>query len=100
MMAREPAPTNRTPAAPRGQVEAFAAERGMRIASWYVENESGATLARPELSRLLADSHPGDVLLIEQVDRLSRLKLEDWQNLKAELAARKVRVRWTCRRRG
>jgi DNA invertase Pin-like site-specific DNA recombinase len=76
----------------RGQVEAFAAERGMQIASWYVENESGATLARPELSRLLADSHPGDVLLIEQVDRLSRLKLEDWQNLKAELAARKVRV--------
>jgi hypothetical protein len=72
----------------RGQVEAFAAERGMQIASWYVENESGATLARPELSRLLADSHPGDVLLIEQVDRLSRLKLEDWQNLKAELAAR------------
>jgi hypothetical protein len=41
---------------------------------------------------LLADSHHGDVRLIEQVDRLSRLKLEDWQNLKAELAARKVRV--------
>jgi DNA invertase Pin-like site-specific DNA recombinase len=76
----------------RGQVEAFAADRGMQVASWYVENESGATLARPELFRLLADAHPGDVLLVEQVDRLSRLKEEDWTKLKTELANRKVRV--------
>src|ERR1700733_11396152 len=76
----------------RGQVEAFAAERGMQIAAWYVENESGAKLARPELFRLLADSHPGDVLLVEQVDRLSRLSAADWERLKNELAARKVRV--------
>jgi DNA invertase Pin-like site-specific DNA recombinase len=76
----------------RGQVEAFAAERGMQIAAWYVENESGASLTRPELFRLLADSHPGDVLLVEQVDRLSRLSAADWERLKNELAARKVRV--------
>jgi DNA invertase Pin-like site-specific DNA recombinase len=76
----------------RTQVEAFAAERGMQIAAWYVENESGAKLARPELFRLLADAHPGDVLLIEQVDRLSRLGAADWDRLKVELAARKVRV--------
>jgi DNA invertase Pin-like site-specific DNA recombinase len=76
----------------RKQVEAFAAERSMQIASWYLENESGAKLARPELFRLLADSRPGDVLLVEQVDRLSRLGAADWDRLKAELAARKVRV--------
>jgi DNA invertase Pin-like site-specific DNA recombinase len=76
----------------RGQVEAFAAERGMQIAAWYIENESGAKLARPELFRLLADSHPGDVLLVEQVDRLSRLTAADWERLKAELTARRVRV--------
>jgi DNA invertase Pin-like site-specific DNA recombinase len=76
----------------RAQVEAFVAERGMQIASWYIENESGATLARPELFRLLADAHPGDVLLVEQVDRLSRLGVADWERLKAELASRKVRV--------
>jgi DNA invertase Pin-like site-specific DNA recombinase len=76
----------------RAQIEAFAAERGMQIASWYVENESGAKLARPELFRLLADAYPGDVLLIEQVDRLSRLGAADWDRLKAELATRKVRV--------
>ena len=76
----------------RGQVEAFATERGMQIASWYVENEIGATLARPELFRLLADAHPGDVLLVEQVDRLSRLGVADWERLKIELSTRKVRV--------
>jgi DNA invertase Pin-like site-specific DNA recombinase len=76
----------------RRQVEAFAADRGMQIASWYVENDSGAKLDRPELFRLLADAHPRDVLLVEQVDRLSRLKAEDWEALKVQLAARKVRV--------
>jgi DNA invertase Pin-like site-specific DNA recombinase len=76
----------------RDQVRAFAADREMQIAAWYVENESGAKLARPELFRLLSDAHPGDVLLVEQVDRLSRLNAADWDRLKAELAARKVRV--------
>lgn len=76
----------------RGQVEAFAADRGMQIAAWYVENESGAKLDRPELFRLLADAHKGDVLLIENVDRLSRLDAAGWEALKVQLADRKVRV--------
>ena len=76
----------------RDQLKAFAAERGLTIVSWYVENESGAKLARPELFKLLADAHEGDILLIEQVDRLSRLTAADWERLKAELATRKVRV--------
>ena len=76
----------------RDQLQAFAAERSLTIAAWYVENESGATLSRPELFRLLADAHPGDILLVEQVDRLSRLKAEDWERLKAELTARRMRV--------
>jgi DNA invertase Pin-like site-specific DNA recombinase len=76
----------------RNQLQAFVSERGLTIAAWYVENESGAKLARPELFRLLADAHPGDVLLVEQVDRLSRLVAEDWERLKAELTARRVRV--------
>jgi DNA invertase Pin-like site-specific DNA recombinase len=76
----------------KSQVEAFAAERGLHIVGTYVENESGAKLARPELFRLLADSKPGDVLLVEQVDRLSRLTDSDWRKLRAELDARQVRV--------
>ena len=76
----------------RHQVEAFAAERGLPIAGTYVENESGAKLARPELFRLIADSRPGDVLLVEQVDRLSRLSDADWRKLRTELEARQIRV--------
>jgi DNA invertase Pin-like site-specific DNA recombinase len=76
----------------RQQLEAFAAEHGLRIAAYYVENESGAKLARTELFRLLSDARPGDILLIEQVDRLSRLTAADWEKLKTELAARHVRV--------
>jgi DNA invertase Pin-like site-specific DNA recombinase len=33
-----------------------------------------------------------DILLVEQVDRLSRLTAADWERLKAELTARRVRV--------
>src|ERR671913_274797 len=76
----------------RQQLETFAAERGLSVAAWYAENESGAKLARPELFRLLSDARPGDVLLVEQIDRLSRLTASDWEKLKAELAARHVRV--------
>ena len=74
------------------QLKACVAERGLTIAAKYIENESGAKLARPELFRLLADAEPGDVLLVEQVDRLSRLTDGDWQKLKAELAAKRIRV--------
>ena len=76
----------------RDQLKAFVADRGLSVAAWYVENESGAKLSRPELFRLLNDSQAGDVLLIEQVDRLSRLTAADWEKLKAELTARRVRV--------
>jgi DNA invertase Pin-like site-specific DNA recombinase len=76
----------------KDQINTFAAERGLAIAAWYTENESGAKLARPELFRLLADAQPGDVLLVEQVDRLSRLTTADWGKLKAELTSRRVRV--------
>jgi DNA invertase Pin-like site-specific DNA recombinase len=76
----------------RAELEAFADARGLTIAATYLENESGASLQRPELFRLLADSKPGDVLLIEQVDRLSRLNAADWERLKTEIAAKRVRV--------
>lgn len=71
---------------------AFAKERGLKIAAFYIENESGASLDRPELFRLLSDSQPGDVLLIEQVDRLSRLNSADWEKLKAEIRVKQIRV--------
>ncbi|MCO6389298.1 recombinase family protein [Aliihoeflea sp. 40Bstr573] len=76
----------------RADLETFAADRGLKIAAVYVENESGASLKRPELFRLLNDCQPGDMLLIEQVDRLSRLNAEDWGRLKDEIRQRRIKV--------
>jgi DNA invertase Pin-like site-specific DNA recombinase len=76
----------------RVDLRRFAKERGLKIAAYYTENESGASLKRSELFRLLEDSHPGDVLLIEQVDRLSRLGTDDWMRLRSELQSRQLRV--------
>lgn len=76
----------------RVALETFSADRGLPIVAWYVENQSGATLERPELFRLLADAHEQDICLVEQVDRLSRLTERDWTKLKALLAAKEVRV--------
>ena len=76
----------------QSDLQRFAEERGLRIAATYMENESGASLQRPELFRLLSDCQPGDVLLVEQVDRLSRLNAEDWERLKTEIKSRRVKV--------
>lgn len=76
----------------RSQIQQFALERDLTIAAWYLENESGATLNRPELFRLLDDCSCGDVLLVEQVDRLSRLNAADWTKLKAAISDKGVRV--------
>ena len=76
----------------RTALNAFAEERGLHIAARYTEYESGAKLQRPELFRLLADCGAGDVLLIEQVDRLSRLTEPDWRQLRAEIDHKHVRI--------
>lgn len=76
----------------KDQLRAFVEDEGFTIASYYTENESGASLERPELFRLLSESSKGDVLLVEQVDRLSRLNSEDWEILKAEIIERQIRV--------
>lgn len=73
-------------------LEDFAEEKNLNICSFYIENESGAKLQRPELFRLLDDCKSGDILLIEDIDRLSRLNGEDWDKLKTLLKAKNVRV--------
>lgn len=75
-----------------GQLKAFAKDHGLKIAAWYRENESGTKLDRPELFKLLSDAQEGDVLLIEQVDRLSRLDESDWKKLRGMIDAKGVRI--------
>lgn len=66
-------------------LESFAAKVNSVISGWFIENESGATLKRPELFRLLDIAQRGDILLVEQVDRISRLNSPDWELLKSKI---------------
>lgn len=59
---------------------------------FYVENVSGTKLNRPELLRLLNDAEANDVLLVESVDRLSRLSRNDWETLKQLVKAKGLRL--------
>lgn len=76
----------------KSQLEAFAAERDLKIAAFYTENESGASLQRPALFELIGDASHGDMLLIENVDRLSRLNETDWATLKQALNKKQIKV--------
>jgi DNA invertase Pin-like site-specific DNA recombinase len=70
----------------------FAHHHNLKVAGIYAENISGTKLDRPELSRLLETAAPGDVLLVESVDRLSRLSQEDWSHLKGVIEAKRLRL--------
>ncbi|WAK04528.1 recombinase family protein (plasmid) [Methylobacter sp. YRD-M1] len=76
----------------RASLDRFAHEHGVVICNYYAENESGAHLKRPELFRLLEDSRPSDVLLVEDIDRLSRLASAEWERLKGLIREREVRI--------
>ncbi len=76
----------------RAALAQFATDHDQRIASEYLENVSGAKADRPELLRLLKDAHKGDVLLVESIDRLSRLSAEDWQTLKGVIDSKGLHI--------
>lgn len=58
----------------------------------YIENFSGTKLNRPQLSLLLRESQNGDILLVESVDRLSRLDQSDFEILKQQIKAKGLRL--------
>ncbi|ELS0628843.1 recombinase family protein [Salmonella enterica] len=77
------------------ELKAFAAANGLTICGWYKENVSGTQLERPQLNKLLNDAGPGFVLLVEKIDRLSRLTRPEWEQLKERIRAKRLRI--VCR---
>lgn len=73
-------------------LEQFVQERGHKIGSYYRENISGTKLDSPELGRLLMDSHRNDILLVEQIDRLTGLSNSDWMTLKKQIEQHELRI--------
>lgn len=76
----------------KGALELFASEKGLSIAGTYAENISGTKLNRPALITLLETARSGEVLLVESVDRLSRLSQADWDTLKATIKEKGLRL--------
>ena len=58
----------------------------------YVEHFSGTKLDRPVLAKLLKDADQGDILLVESVDRLSRLSQDDFAILKQRIKDKGLRL--------
>jgi len=58
----------------------------------YIENYSGTKLDRPALAQLLSDAQQGDILLVESVDRLSRLSQDDFATLKQRIKDKGLRL--------
>ena len=58
----------------------------------YIENESGTKLDRPVLNKLLDESKNGDTLLVESVDRLSRLSQTDFDVLKGRIKEKGLKL--------
>lgn len=73
-------------------LELFAKDKGLSVADIYSENISGTKLHRPELTRLLDAAYPGECIICESVDRLSRLSQSDWETLKATIKAKGLRL--------
>lgn len=64
----------------------------MAIYRSYSDSFSGTTLERPALNRLLTEAQQGDYLLVESVDRLTRLDQTDFTKLKQRIAEKGLKL--------
>lgn len=76
----------------QASIEANTRAAGFYIAGVYREKASGARSDRPELLRMIADLQPGDVVVAERIDRLSRLPLPEAEKLVATIRATGARL--------
>jgi DNA invertase Pin-like site-specific DNA recombinase len=65
---------------------------GYYVAGIYREKASGARADRPELLRMMADLQPGEVVVAEKIDRISRLPLAEAEKLVASIRAKGARL--------
>ncbi len=70
----------------------FGESHQLNIVTNYVENISGTKLNHPQLNKLLDESQHGEILLVESVDRLSRLPMSDWEKLKSIISDKGLKL--------
>lgn len=65
---------------------------GYYVAGIYREKASGARADRPELLRMIDDLQPGEIVVAEKIDRISRLPLAEAERLVASIRAKGARL--------
>lgn len=65
---------------------------GFYIAGTYREKASGARADRPELLRMIGDLQPGEVVIAEKIDRISRLPLPEAELLISSIREKGARL--------
>ena len=65
---------------------------GYYVAGIYREKASGTRADRPELLRMIADLQPGEVVVAEKIDRITRLPLAEAEQLVASIRAKGARL--------
>lgn len=65
---------------------------GCYVAGIYREKASGARSDRPELLRMIEDLQPGEIVVAEKIDRISRLPLVEAERLVASIRDKGARL--------
>jgi DNA invertase Pin-like site-specific DNA recombinase len=65
---------------------------GYYVAGIYCEKASGARADRPELLRMIADLQPGEIVVAEKIDRISRLPLIEAERLVTSIRVKGARL--------
>ncbi|MDR3437417.1 recombinase family protein [Telmatospirillum sp.] len=73
-------------------IEDSTRQAGFYVAGVYREKASGARADRPELLRMIADLQPGEVVVAEKIDRISRLPLAEAEQLVGSIRAKGARL--------
>jgi DNA invertase Pin-like site-specific DNA recombinase len=76
----------------QAEIEHSARAAGYYIAGIYREKASGARQDRPELLRMIADLQPGEVVVAEKIDRISRLPLAEAEKLIHSIQAKGAKL--------
>lgn len=74
------------------EIEQNTRSSGYYIAGVYREIASGARADRPELLRMIADLQPGEVVVAERIDRISRLPLAEAERLVGSIRSKGARL--------
>jgi len=76
----------------QAEIEHSTRAAGYYVAGVYREKASGARAYRPELLRMITDLRPGEVVVAEKIDRISRLPLAEAEQLVASIRAQGARL--------